>query len=186
MFTPQGLLKAQEHSGYKSAKQPLDIALSMKPYQLQTLAWMIDQEHLEGMGLNSLFWEERRWGENEPYYFMPLAGELRLEKPPRVLGGILCEEMGMGKTLEMVALIVADNAEQKTAQRSGAAAIPPEGAALTPSSATLVVAPEPLLQQWLVEIEKSVGGTGKLCCGGNVCSAVPPLRVGGPQAPVDQ
>jgi hypothetical protein len=165
MFTPQGLLKAQEHSGYRLVQQPLDIALSMKPYQLQTLAWMIDQEKLGGMGINSLFWEERRWGENEPYYYMKLAGELRLEPPPRVLGGILCEEMGMGKTLEMVALVVADNEEQKAQRQGGQSAADGGGGAgvgLTQSSATLVIAPEPLLQQWLVEIEKSVGAAGKL------------------------
>ena len=66
---------------------------------------MVAQEHLPGLGLNGLFWEERRWvaddhgnverrldGEaasttemeqrRQCYYYAPALGELRLERPP--------------------------------------------------------------------------------------------------------
>ena len=39
------------------------------------------------------------------YYFSE-AGELRLQKPPLVTGGLLSEEMGLGKTVEVLALIL--------------------------------------------------------------------------------
>lgn len=107
-FTMAGLLKAHENMGYSRAEQPKGILLDLKEYQLQTLSWMQDQEKLPGMGLNSLFWEERAWGDGGSYYYFPEAGELRLKRPPTVRGGLLCEEMGLGKTVEMAALIAGD------------------------------------------------------------------------------
>ena len=50
---------------------------------------MLDQESLP-RGLNSLFWEERRWADDDtPWWYFPAAGELRLERPPHVTGGDL-------------------------------------------------------------------------------------------------
>jgi hypothetical protein len=67
-----------------------------------------DQEALAG-GLNSLFWEEREWhdatSESDRFYYMPSTGELRVEKPPLVHGGLLCEEMGLGKTVKKYLLM---------------------------------------------------------------------------------
>jgi SNF2-related domain len=64
---------------------------------------MLDHEH-EGPkgGINGHFWEKREWadGGNALWYF-PLAGEFRLQAPPSTTGGMLCEEMGLGKTVEV-------------------------------------------------------------------------------------
>lgn len=34
-------------------------------------------------------------------WYFPLAGEFRLAAPPHITGGLLCEEMGLGKTMEV-------------------------------------------------------------------------------------
>ena len=73
-YTLPGLLKDQEHPGYREALQPPGVALSLKAYQRQTLAWMEDQESLRN-GLNSLFWEKREWldcnSDTDYFYYMP-------------------------------------------------------------------------------------------------------------------
>ena len=42
------------------------------------------------------------------FWYFPLAGELRLAEPPVRRGGMLCEEMGLGKTVEVLGLVCAD------------------------------------------------------------------------------
>ncbi len=39
-------------------------------------------------------------------FFFAIAGEFRLRKPPPTTGGLLCEEMGLGKTVEVIATIL--------------------------------------------------------------------------------
>lgn len=82
----------------------------MFEYQLSTYQWMLDHER-DPEGLNGYFWQARKWqdGGNDDassFYYFPLAGELRLFKPSHRTGGLLCEEMGLGKTLEVLALVV--------------------------------------------------------------------------------
>ncbi|KAK7230731.1 nucleotide-excision repair protein [Aureococcus anophagefferens] len=72
-------------------------------------------------------------------------------------GGILADEMGMGKTLQAVALLAADAAD-------GYPALPPqpeEGTAFDLPRTTLVVMPSSALWQWKEEIERFwVAGEG--------------------------
>lgn len=122
------------------------------------------------------------------YWYFPLAGELRLTEPPLSRGGMLSEEMGLGKTLEILALISADkepaaastasraevasvkNEKDEEDEQASPAAVPPEctkevdervragatATGTTPSRATLIVVPPPLLRQWEAEVAKSV------------------------------
>ena len=57
-FSLEGVLKSSEHGGYREAVQPEGLALTLKPYQQQALAWMSDMEALP-RGINGLFWERR-------------------------------------------------------------------------------------------------------------------------------
>ena len=45
-FSLEGVLKSSEHGGYREAVQPEGLALTLKPYQQQALAWMSDMEAL--------------------------------------------------------------------------------------------------------------------------------------------
>eukprot|EP00943_MAST-04B_sp_MAST-4B-sp1_P009028 g9028.t1 len=157
-FTLPGLLKDQEHPGYRSIDQPDGIALTLKEYQRQTIAWMEDQESLSN-GLNSLFWEKRQWldsaGKHDVFYYMPSAGELRLEQPPMVWGGLLCEEMGLGKTVEIVSCILNDNKKNFSTDEEKNAYKGWDDTHLH-STATLIIAPLTLISQWKREIEKSI------------------------------
>lgn len=61
--------------------------------------WMYALEHLPSkLGLNSLLWEEREFNDcGNKYYYSPCLGQLRLDPPHSVLGGLLCDEQGLGK-----------------------------------------------------------------------------------------
>ena len=160
-FTLAGLMRAMESAGYDEMVDPPGLQLTLYPYQRQSLQWMFDRETQAG-GLNALFWREypsdKGGGDDHTYWYNPMAGELRDHKLPMVTGGFLCEEMGLGKTVEMCALVLANpytaraSAAGRAMVRRSAGASPP-----TPTKATLVVCPVVLLNQWKAEIFKIAG-----------------------------
>ena len=157
-FTLAGLMRAMESAGYEEMRDPPGLLLTLFPFQRQALLWMFDRETQPG-GLNALFWREhpgeKAGGKDHSFWYNPMAGELRAEPLPIVTGGFLCEEMGLGKTVEMCALLLA-NPYSDAASAAGRAMIS-HGPKLTKTKATLVVVPVVLLQQWEAEVAKCVG-----------------------------
>ncbi|KAG7808557.1 hypothetical protein KL921_003639 [Ogataea angusta] len=88
----------------EKAEHPEGMTITLLPFQLEGLAWMIKQEE----------------------------GEYH--------GGILADEMGMGKTIQMISLMMHDRSKRPT----------------------LVVAPTVALIQWKTEIENHAGGALKV------------------------
>ena len=167
-FTLAGILKCSVSTGYeRECKQPEELSLQMLHYQRETVAWMQDMESLEG-GLNSLFWEKRIWndGTGDEYWYFPMGGELRLQKPPIITGGMLCEEMGMGKTLEVLALILNDDRQTRNMSLSHKHLAPHEqhlakgdnDKVQITSSSSLIIVPSTLLSQWIGEVDKCTRG----------------------------
>ena len=121
-------------------------------------------------GLNSLFWEEHKTRCGSGFFYNPTCGELmravqgRLPTPVTT-GGFLCEEMGLGKTVEMLSLMLANpyNEQLSTVRLAATSNLDRflrgglNRARLIQSRATLVLVPAQLLGQWCDEVKKSVG-----------------------------
>ena len=127
-FSPHSLydiLRLAESTRYadltdeQQARVEDGMSITLYDYQRQTVRWMIDKENGPNT-LNDYFWEERSFtpttahGQAGKYYYFPLSGEVRLNRPPRTRGGMITEEMGLGKTVEALALIVAQKSEYST------------------------------------------------------------------------
>ena len=116
-----GLMKALEMQEYPSVEQPAGLTVTMHDYQRQTLNRMIELEMLPG-GFRDLLWYDvndvmknlspeaakKKWMYSPG--FDQIADITHIPKTPK--GGFLCEEMGLGKTIEVLALILAQKPPQ--------------------------------------------------------------------------
>lgn len=120
------ILRLAESTGYadlaEEHRKKIEIGLTVQlyDYQQHTVRWMIDKENGPHT-LNDYFWEERSFSDTHlapggKYYYFPLTGEVRLYRPPRTRGGMVTEEMGLGKTVEALALILAQKCEYKAVE----------------------------------------------------------------------
>lgn len=170
-FTTPALMGAMESAGYDEMADPEGLRLELYSFQRQSLQWMYDREVSPG-GLNALFWQEHPSDLGVPphavdgssvdhtYWYNKMAGELRAEAPPVVSGGFLCEEMGLGKTCEMCALMLANKHSAAAVAAGRARKMRPGTYPPTPLpdvAATLVVVPQTLLTQWEAEVRKCTG-----------------------------
>ncbi|KAI5835930.1 hypothetical protein K523DRAFT_367986 [Schizophyllum commune Tattone D] len=163
--------------------------LKLRPYQRQALHWMHAQE-LGSMDARQASAMHPLWcqynfptrtapgevidltADERPFYFNPYSGELSLEFPRTertCRGGILADEMGMGKTIMLSALIQTNSTPDTTLNADGHATTSKSrqlklNTALKGSTnkktshaahATLIVAPTSLLNQWAEELERS-------------------------------
>ncbi|KAI0566448.1 Helicase [Gracilaria domingensis] len=119
----EAILQRAESTGYQSLsdnqrhKIETTLNVTLFPFQEQTVRWMLDKEN-DQFYLNDYFWEERSFTktngkDNGSYFYFPLTGEVRLNRPPRMRGGMVTEEMGLGKTIEALALIAAQREKTK-------------------------------------------------------------------------
>ncbi|XP_072221362.1 helicase-like transcription factor isoform X1 [Leuresthes tenuis] len=90
----EGLMESKD--GEKEAAE--SVATPLLPHQKQALSWMCARENKSAL---PPFWEKR--GE---LYYNSLTCFSAKEIPERVRGGILADDMGMGKTLTTIALIL--------------------------------------------------------------------------------
>lgn len=110
-----------------AAMQPVGLVPALLPFQRRSVAWLLEREgHNGGLNMSNtnqlpLLWEtvqaleagssskdQQDVKDDSAWYYNPSLGELRLEAPDEVpfVGGMLCEEMGLGKTVECIAMIL--------------------------------------------------------------------------------
>ena len=115
---------------------PKKLATQLLPYQRQALAWLLEKEspELPSAGSDNAvqLWKCSQNG--QIYTNVATSFSLKNRRPTLASGGILSDDMGMGKTLEMISLLVTDsNVSSK-------------------SKTTLIVAPVGVMSNWSGQI----------------------------------
>jgi DNA repair protein RAD5 len=136
------------------------LLLTLRPYQKQALGWMVQRErspaeharHENAKRVLPPHWKEYTTSTGLPYYFNIVTKETKWEFPDQkiiakeegakvaVRGGILADQMGMGKTIEVLSLILTNRRNMEEQENADTA------------KTSLVVCPLSVLTQWLDEI----------------------------------
>jgi len=124
--------KAQSFDFSTPEAEPSDtFAMTLRPYQKQSLHWMMakekDERNKDREKSMHPLWEEYTWPTKDcddkdlpvvpdvpAFYVNPYSGDLSLDFPQQeqhCLGGILADEMGLGKTIQMLSLIHSHKSE---------------------------------------------------------------------------
>ncbi|KZT11359.1 uncharacterized protein LAESUDRAFT_642051 [Laetiporus sulphureus 93-53] len=126
--------------------QPPSFVIDLRPEQLRSLTWMLVQEEPDAPP----FIEE----EISDAILEPLGwrAEGRAQRPVRVRGGVLADEVGYGKTAITLGLIdcTSKSVEDEFKKMEGMKG-------KIPVKATLVVVPPHLTRQWGSEVKKFTG-----------------------------
>ncbi|RAH41685.1 putative SNF2 family helicase [Aspergillus brunneoviolaceus CBS 621.78] len=135
--------------------QPPNFRLNLRPEQLRSLGWMIDQESDK----NAPFLEEEVEEALLPQ--MMWRAEARVLVPKTVRGGVLADDVGYGKTAIILGLIDMQHENLRMSSLG-----PKDG--FIPAKGTLVVVPGVVLRQWELEIKKFLGSRYKFLVIGSV------------------
>ncbi|CAH0484480.1 unnamed protein product [Peronospora farinosa] len=128
-------------------------SIKLRDHQKQALRWMLwrEDQMSDDVGeqeSNDPMWEKRQFRSKSFYYVNPFeksASLTRPEPPAPCLGGILADDMGMGKTMMMLSLIAYQKhmGEERLTNDN----IPTQ-AKREATGKTLVICPLSLLHQW--------------------------------------
>lgn len=159
----------------REQEAPSTLKLSLRPYQKQALAWMMDREQEEEVNKDPFGakdklppgWKEYETTAGRKYYHHAATGRSTWERPGRgdiitsdkvyVRGGILADDMGMGKTVEILSLILTNRYEPRGDKgpcfdyQEHVTMLTPHD--FVPCKATLIICPLSVLHQWLNEIK---------------------------------
>ncbi|KAI9894478.1 MAG: hypothetical protein M1814_003236 [Vezdaea aestivalis] len=169
-WTPQDFYKSV-HIPEKSLTvgeryRPVQLQCPLIPFQQRTVRWMLQREnvdisddgkvveHAKHDSLPPSF-HEFEASNGKTSYISHLFQVLTQSREyvntfnPSLSGGILAEEMGLGKTIEIIALICLHRRERKLEKPY---LDPNMNCMVRPSGATLIVTPSAILQQWKTEL----------------------------------
>ncbi|QRW00441.1 RNA recognition motif protein [Ceratobasidium sp. AG-Ba] len=152
--------------------QPDGLVPTLLPFQRRSVAWLLQREgHFTGADVSNAEMLPLGWktiealsvstasenGSNKAslWYYNPSLGDLRTTAPDESIpsGGMLCEEMGLGKTVECIAMILH---HKKLSALNIESSWRDEGmdVEVTPVNTTLIITPPSLFVQWMDELAR--------------------------------
>lgn len=130
------------------------IVTKLLRHQKQGLHFMMDKERDRVFGEkeeeNTSLWRVKYRPNGQKIYYEVITGKEEHQKPPEVLGGILADMMGLGKTLLCLCLIMG-SWDQSIAWARGVPSNE-EGPALWRSKTTLLISPLSTVANWEEQI----------------------------------
>ncbi|KAF8654783.1 hypothetical protein AX16_003438 [Volvariella volvacea WC 439] len=151
----------------QDAIQPPELNPTLLPFQRRSVGWLLEREgkailptgeiisRFHSPSSDFSFWQQVGAG-NYTWWYNRLSGELSPNRPeeldiPSPYGAILAEEPGLGKTVEMIALIMSNPAPPE--RNPSVSRWDPESKLdVKEVKTTLVVTPPALASQWVDEL----------------------------------
>lgn len=173
-FTPQDFYESV-HAPSKQIETPKDmfsdvLQSELYPFQKRAVSWMLKRESVgpsrdtspftdagtedrEISAPDTRFYQRVSDVDGEECWVNHLQGIITKTPPQdsRLSGGLLAEEMGLGKTVELMALM---SINTRPRMSPGLVFDRVSGAKVSPSRATLIVTPNALTPQWKAEFER--------------------------------
>ena len=138
------------NKGDPEADQPPNFQFDLRPEQLRSVHWMIQQDLQEVAPFTEQEVEEA---------FLPLLlwrAEVKATMPCTIRGGVLADEVGYGKTATVLALV--DHGFEKDArEQTQIRDVPSIECGQIAVKATLILVPNNVFRQWSGEIKKFLG-----------------------------
>ncbi|KIX01341.1 uncharacterized protein Z518_09066 [Rhinocladiella mackenziei CBS 650.93] len=135
------------------------ITTPLLTHQKQALTFLLKHEQPRTFGTaeseNSSLWRRKRRTTGEVIYREVVAGISVKEEPEQVLGGLLADVMGLGKTLEALSL-VANTMEESEKFSQAQVDRHDQTTVVANSKATLIVCPTSTVKNWEDQIAQHV------------------------------
>ncbi|KAI9789179.1 MAG: hypothetical protein M1816_006313 [Peltula sp. TS41687] len=131
-------------------------------HQKQGLYFMTNKEKARVFGDteadNGSLWRVKYRNNGQKMYYNVITGKEEIAKPPEVLGGILADMMGLGKTLSILSLVVStfDEAKKWSTLKPPAPKTADELPLLRNLKTTLLVSPLSTISNWEDQIKTHI------------------------------
>lgn len=139
------------------------VTTKLLPHQKQGLRFMTNKEKERVFSDkeedNSSLWRVKYRPNGQRIFYNVITGQEELTKPPEVLGGILADMMGLGKTLSILSLIIGsldDSVEWSKQLPSESEVTGVQSQLVRNSKATLLVSPLSTVANWEEQISAHV------------------------------